>query len=1152
MILNEINTNSNSITDNSNSNKFLKRNSGIKWVDNLNKNRKSIIQKNKIDIATEISAENMIAKAEIHRRANRPLIKLKEFDGNTKFCQCCYLPAEDNKYLRICNFCENTDKFADYGRGTSLFFSYYRFSILILAFSLCLMALPSFFLNNYYTNELIETCSKIYIIEGEYISNNFPDCTFFIKNDNWEFKYDSMNLKYYRNIYKKIIGNDYYVDKTLINYHIINFISLVALFIINILYIVLLYNINHQYNLSITSPSDFTIIISNLHSAFKIFWKNIRKINNVIKSGNNISDGNFEEYKKELEILGLQDYPKDKEINIFEGFNHFIKNKICVSSDGDKFNIYRINICYKINEFMEIEEQIQELKKKIYKIDHQKYILKKNQELNLEGDERKYFYNPLQKLGIDLCNSSCCEKYEILSDIKKQKENLENKLKELLSQTENLTEENFSGVVFVTFNNIEESEKFLAPYPKNLIMSIFNLIKNLKYFLCCCCVKKSKREHFFLNRNIQIKVAPEPEDVIFENLQYSSFQRFFRTVLVYFLSLIIIFICFIIILILNDIQIKKMKKNNNNIIIKYGISISITLIISMLNTIFQLILEGLTKKEKQTSNTDYYLSFSIKLTIFTFLTSGIIPLFSSYYHSKSKYDLLLTNMLTLFLSNSFLTPIMWSLNFEFFLKRLKICLIKDNYENYTQDELNKIYELINMNLSYKYSYIFKTLLMSFLYMPIFPMSIAISFLGFLFGYFLEKFNFSKMYKRPEMLNSKICEFYSNYFIINFFMLCLGDYIFIRDNNKSNLWCISNLIIFAVLIIIPYNQIFVCDFIGIKESEIKKDQIYENYYFTFYNDYEKINPMTKKEAIKKFLDKLLKNGLISKDEYNKIFQNIDKVNLVETYYKAREKFSDSLLLKVFMHIPETDNKTRKKEQKSFLDKLKEHSKSQKVNFINMILSNINQNNEEKINNNNIEQDNNLDESNKNIISGAKSSIREYNTNPLLNFANSINGNINSLNSNRIGNNININININFSNDEQKNKNNNKRRRSSLSHKSMEIFKYLVKSEQKKILDYYKNPVLFMVKKMCEGIVFNDNNEENNNINLLSNIKEDDEGNDEHIDINKNIEQKNEGKKKKIKIKVKKKIKIKKKIKKKKQKQIIDNDLVEDNFESSYNM
>ena len=76
---------------------------------------------------------------------------------------------------------------------------------------------------------------------------------------------------------------------------------------------------------------------------------------------------------------------------------------------------------------------------------------------------------------------------------------------------------------------------------------------------------------------------------------------------------------------------------------------------------------------------------------------------------------------------------MWTINFELLKKGFKICLIKRgiNNEKYTQMELNKIYELLDMNLSYKYSYIFKTLLMSFLYTPIFPMSIAISFLGFL-------------------------------------------------------------------------------------------------------------------------------------------------------------------------------------------------------------------------------------------------------------------------------------------------------------------------------------------------------------------------------------------------------------------------------------
>ena len=249
----------------------------------------------------------------------------------------------------------------------------------------------------------------------------------------------------------------------------------------------------------------------------------------------------------------------------------------------------------------------------------------------------KYFYNPCQNLGLNICSCcTCCEKSQPLSDILEEKEELELKLKGLYSQMENLTEENFSGVVFVTFNNIGEVEKIMEPFPKNLIMSIFVWIKNLKFFLCCCCVSKNKRDLFFLKRNVKIKVAPEPEDVIFENLQYSAFGRFLRTLLVYFLSLIIIFVCFIIILYLNDVQIDKMKKNSNNFVMKYGISISITLIISFLNTIFQLILLSLTKKEKQISNTDYYLSFSIKLTIFTFLTSGIIPLFSSYYHSRTK------------------------------------------------------------------------------------------------------------------------------------------------------------------------------------------------------------------------------------------------------------------------------------------------------------------------------------------------------------------------------------------------------------------------------------------------------------------------------------------------------------------------------------
>ena len=149
MNLIENNSKGTELQDNSPSILQARKRSSLNWVNKLGQRKKSNIRKSQINIEKEISVEDMITKAQIHCKANRPLIKIKEFDGGTKFCQCCYLPAEDNTYLRTFNFCENTDKFADYGRGTSLFFSYYRFSTLILAFTLCLVALPSFFINSF-------------------------------------------------------------------------------------------------------------------------------------------------------------------------------------------------------------------------------------------------------------------------------------------------------------------------------------------------------------------------------------------------------------------------------------------------------------------------------------------------------------------------------------------------------------------------------------------------------------------------------------------------------------------------------------------------------------------------------------------------------------------------------------------------------------------------------------------------------------------------------------------------------------------------------------------------------------------------------------------------------------------------------------------
>ena len=157
-----------------------------------------------------------------------------------------------------------------------------------------------------------------------------------------------------------------------------------------------------------------------------------------------------------------------------------------------------------------------------------------------------------------------------------------------------------------------------------------------------------------------------------------------------------------------------------------------------------------------------------------------------------------------------------------------------------------------MNIAAKYSYIGKTLLMSFLYVPIFPLGLGISLLGFILAYWLEKYNFANMYKKPEMLNRQIVEFYSNYFVLIFFVYGIGDYVFLRDVYEKNTWSLVNIIVFGALIILPYHQLLSIDFLKFEESKIH-EQEYKEKYVDFLNDYERANPMTKKEGEMRYLE-----------------------------------------------------------------------------------------------------------------------------------------------------------------------------------------------------------------------------------------------------------------------------------------------------------
>ena len=911
----------------------------LNWITKVTKAIKKNIEQptdNPIYIKKELEAEEMTENAKIHCEANRPLKKIKEFDNSTKFCQCCYNPMKDQIHVTNFNFCDSTDEFAVFGTGISLYFFYLKYAIIILFFSLFMMSLPSILLSKKYTEDLINICEIIYLKEGDNINNTFPYCNGFtninedaiIYNNQIIFllKFNSMNIKNYREIYLNITNGDENINKVLSNYHLIYFIGLITLFIIHSIYTILLFNINKQYDLTVTSPSDYAVIITNLQSAFELFCKEISNINKLIidynKKNYSINNNNyylpeddrhFERtiYKK-LQTIGLEKFEKYNEANISEGFKEFLKNIICGNENGKPYNIYLINICYKINEFKSIKEKIEEDKNKMFIAKTDPEQIQKNINLDLPENKMKYFYHPLDILDLYVCPFTLYEKDIRVTKIEKEKLKLEKKLKRILNNTENLTEENFSGVVFIIFNSIEEKDKFLDIHSKNLILTLINSLSNLKYYICNCCINSSKRKKFFLKQNISIDDAPEPEDLIYENLEFSWVQRLLRVLLVYIISFILISLCFFFILYLNSVQIEKSQSADDNIVYRYGWSTFISLIIAAINAIFQNILIILTQMEKQICMTNFFLSYSIKLTILTFCSSVLIPFISNnYYNDQLNNDILITNCFTMFLSNSFLIPITWTINFEFFLKKLRRCIIKKKNKRLPQKELNNLFELLDMDIASKYSYVTRTLLMCFFYLPIFPLGIPICCIGFIFSFFLEKYNFVKMYKKPIMLNSRIIEVYSNYFLINLFMISLGEYLFLKDVFSSNFWALLNIILFSVLLIIPYNSILSIDLIKINESDLKGKELYENSFFNFFIDYERNNPITKKEGIQHFLDKLLEKMLITQNDYDTILQNYEDMNLLEIYYKYKLQFGQNLLKRAFVinsNLPKKQNET----------------------------------------------------------------------------------------------------------------------------------------------------------------------------------------------------------------------------------------------------
>ena len=898
--------------------------------------------------------------AKIHKKANKPLKQIKDLtkeDIKINSCPCCGLSTKISGKLEEYKICDSPDEYTNCGEGVILYFSFFKFCIVVIFIATLGITFFDSYISNYYYSKLKSFCNKLPKNENYY--TNYHNCLYDYNDaihackiysinqnskykrstllDSFYFRTSLVNYNNYKIISEFLKCNirNYKYKSTIINPNLVNFLCLINIFIAYLVYIFFMHNKSIATNYSVYSVGDYSILLTNLEDVYKIFEENLEYIQNK-KNENSNTYMKFD-MKLYEEKLGFE---PDKNSPKLDLFKKFLEKKLF-----QDYDIKKIDLCYKLEEIINLQKNIEELDEKIERIEFDESIIKKNEEIGIKGDKRFYY--------------DCCFCYgEILEQIKLEKKQKEQKMNELKESSKENTSENFCGVAFVTFNTIKEQESYLYRINKsccfNLIDNFINLFKIYFYFLCpyfcccccCCCLcccrgsccyqGKYKNSLNYYKRKIRFERAPEPEDIIFENLEIGFKTKLKNIIYVSLVSLLICSISSGLNFLLY--QGKTINDLYNETFIFYVVSFSITIITNIFDLILEIVLEKLIKCQKSYTLTNFQATYSINLTFFWFLNSCIIPTIYEMLFSKTgAHEIITNNLLTKFLFNSFVTPIMWTINIKFIYKKIKQCIIEQKEKiNYNQKELNELYELQSMNIAAKYSYLVRTVLMSFYFASIFPLGFGISSIGLIFAYWLEKFNFSKMYKRPEKLDKQIAEFYITYFFIIFYAFGFGSSLFLTgvmgyfDLKYQDTWISIILYISNILLFIPFQLCFKKDYFKMKESEMHK-KTYDDMYIYFVNDYERANPMTRIEGEMRYLDKLEENNKINKKEKDKRKKKIKEENQIK-FYLRKQRLSRILNIKELNNLLNLDYDNDEQEKEKDIIIYSMHSKNKSGTII----------------------------------------------------------------------------------------------------------------------------------------------------------------------------------------------------------------------------
>lgn len=179
--------------------------------------------------------------------------------------------------------------------------------------------------------------------------------------------------------------------------------------------------------------------------------------------------------------------------------------------------------------------------------------------------------------------------------------------------------------------------------------------------------------------------------------------------------------------------------------------------------------------------TDYHTTVALKLTIAQCVNTALIAIIVN--NDKDSWFTpggLVVDMTWIFLSNAFISPLVYLLSPPYLFKRIRMWLAQRNDKIMTQKEANELFEGPPVDMAQRYANIMKTTIVTFAYAPIIPLGFLISLAGLFLEYWIDKYVLLNRHSRPVRFGSDLSSVMTHILPYAVFIYAVMTYVFMDE------------------------------------------------------------------------------------------------------------------------------------------------------------------------------------------------------------------------------------------------------------------------------------------------------------------------------------------------------------------------------------